>query len=236
MIGDALFRNRREAGRRLAEALAHLGGEDPLVLALPRGGVPVGFEVATALAAPLDVLLVRKIGMPGHEELAIGAVVEGADPQLVLNEALIEFARLPPGYVEEARERQLAEIERRRRLYQGTEPALPVLGRTVIVVDDGIATGATVKAAPRGIRLGRPRRLVLAVPLAPQDTLEALAGECDEIACLASPEPFHAVGLHYEDFGQTGDAEVVRLLRQARAARPGSRAAGAPLAGDARRT
>src|SRR5690348_5879897 len=211
-----LFRNRRDAGRRLAVALAPYRESRPIVIALPRGGVLVGFEVAKALAALLDVLLVRKIGAPGHEELGLGAVVDGHDPQLVLNEDLVRAVASPPGYIEAEQKRQLAEIERRRRHYIGGRPPVAVEGRPVVVVDDGIATGATVKAALRGLARNRPARLVLAVPVAPADTVEELSTECDEIVCLATPDPFYAVGPHYRDFRQTEDAEVVRLLAEAR--------------------
>ena len=220
-----IFRNRRDAGRRLAAALAPYSESRPVVLALPRGGVPVGFEVAKALAAPLDVLLVRKIGAPGDEELGLGAVVDGHDPQLVLNEDLVRAVAPPPGYIEAEEQRQLAEIERRRRHYIGDCSPIAVEGRTVIVVDDGIATGATVKAALRGLARNRPARLVLAVPVAPADSLQELSAECDEVVCLATPEPFYAVGPHYRDFRQTEDAEVVSLLDEARqwsAAEPGT--------------
>jgi putative phosphoribosyl transferase len=211
-----LFRNRRDAGRRLAVALAPYRENRPIVFALPRGGVPVGFEVAKALAAPLDVLLVCKIGAPGHEELGLGAVVDGHGPQLVLNEDIVRAVAPPPGYIEAEEQRQLAEIERRRQHYIGDRSPVAVEGRTIIVVDDGIATGATVKAALRGLARNRPARLVLAVPVAPADSLEELSAECDEVVCLATPDPFYAVGPHYRDFRQTEDAEVVRLLDEAR--------------------
>ena len=211
-----LFRNRRDAGRRLAAALGAYRESRPIVLALPRGGVPVGFEVAKALAAPLDVLLVRKIGAPGHEELGLGAVVDGHDPQLVLNEDIVRAIAPPPGYIDAEMQRQPAEIERRRQQYVGDRPPVAVEGRTVIVVDDGIATGATVKAALRGLARNHPARLVLAVPVAPADSVYELSAECDEVLCLATPDPFYAVGPHYRDFRQTEDAEVVRLLDEAR--------------------
>jgi len=215
------FENRRDAGRRLAQALAlyrdnNPQHSDPVVLALPRGGVPVGFEVATALDAPLDVLIVRKIGAPGYPELGIGAVIDGNEPHLVLNEEVIRHVNPPPDYIEAKKRRQLAEIERRRRRYVGDRPAAPVQGCTAIVVDDGIATGGTVRAALRGVARLHPARLVLAVPVAPADSLAELARECDEIVCLSTPEPFYAVGAHYRDFTQTEDDEVIRLLEQAR--------------------
>jgi putative phosphoribosyl transferase len=217
MPGDeALFDNRRDAGRQLARALAGRRDRDPVVLALPRGGVPVGFEVAKALGAPLDVLIVRKIGAPGHPELGIGAVIDGEAPHLVLNQDVLRHVKPSPAYIEAEKQRQLAEIERRRRAYVGDRPAIPVAGRTAIVVDDGIATGGTIRAALRGIADKRPARLVLAVPVAPADSLAELARDCDDIVCLATPEPFYAVGAHYRDFTQTEDDEVIRLLAEAR--------------------
>jgi putative phosphoribosyl transferase len=213
---DALFRDRRDAGRRLADTLVHYKNERLVVFALPRGGVPVGFEVAKTLAAPLEVLLVRKIGAPGQAELGLGAIVDGADPQLVLNEDVIRTVQPRPGYIEAEKQRQLTELERRRRRYVGNRPAISVEGRTAIVVDDGIATGGTVRAALRGLSRLRPARLVLAVPVAPADSLRELALECDHVVCLATPEPFFAVGQHYHDFTQTEDEEVIRLLDEGR--------------------
>jgi putative phosphoribosyl transferase len=169
-----------------------------------------------ALTAPLDVLLVRKIGAPGHEELALGAVVDGEDPQLVLNEDVVRGVAPLPGYIEAEKTRQLAEIERRRQNYLGDRPPLSAKGRVAIVVDDGIATGATVKAGLRGLARHDPARLVLAVPVAPAESLAELRGECDDVVCLATPDPFYAVGPHYRDFRQTEDAEVIRLLEEAR--------------------
>ena len=210
------FRDRREAGRRLAPALGHLAPTHPLVLALPRGGVPVAFEVAKALEAEMDLLFVRKIGAPGYAELGLGAVVDGADPQLVLNEDIMRELCPSADYVRTEMQRQLAEIERRRKTYTGNRPPVKVAGRTVIIVDDGIATGGTVKAALKGLRKNGPARLILAVPVAPDDTIAKLTTDCDEIVCLARPNPFHAVGAHYADFEQTEDAEVIRLVHDAR--------------------
>jgi putative phosphoribosyl transferase len=212
-----MFRDRQDAGDRLAGALRHLRGTDSVVLALPRGGVPVGFEVAKALSAPLDLLLVRKIGVPAHEELALGAVVDGAHPQLVLNEEVMVLADPPTGYIEAAQRKALAEIERRRRLYLADAEPIEIAERAVVVIDDGIATGATMKAALRGVRRSEPSRLVLAVPVAPRASIDELGPECDELVVLETPEPFYAVGMHYADFDQTTDEEVITLLARARA-------------------
>jgi putative phosphoribosyl transferase len=214
-----IFRDRREAGQWLSDRLGHLASSDPLVLALPRGGVPVAFEVARALDADLDLLFVRKLGAPGYEELGIGAVVDGADPQLVLNEEVVRQLAPSPNYVRSEMQRQLAEIERRRHAYLGNRAPMPVDGRTVILVDDGIATGGTVKAALKGLRKAHAGRIILAVPVAPASSVAELRGECDELICLAQPDPFFAVGAHYVAFDQTSDEEVVRLLDDAREAR-----------------
>lgn len=212
-----IFANRSEAGRELADALASLRNRDPVVLALPRGGVPVGFEIARALGAPLDVVLVRKIGAPGQPELAAGAVVDGERVEIVRNEDVVRMLGLSDAWIERAAAREVEEIERRRRLYLGEREPVPVAGRTAIVVDDGIATGATMRAALRAVRRQRPRHLVLAVPLAPAETVEALRGEVDEVVCLAMPEPFGAIGYFYDDFRQTDDEEVRDLLARANA-------------------
>ncbi|HYX46035.1 MAG TPA: phosphoribosyltransferase [Sphingomicrobium sp.] len=209
------FADRREAGRRLANSLVRFAGPETLVLALPRGGVPVGFEVAQALGAELDVLVVRKIGAPFHEELGIGAIVDGTPPKAVINEELARSVGATTEYLESQKLKQIAEIERRKRAYRGDRPNPEVPGRTVIVVDDGIATGGTVKAALRALRAQHPRRLILAVPVAPPDTLAELESECDEVVCLERPSLFYAVGSFYENFSQTEDAEVVSLLAEA---------------------
>lgn len=206
------FENREEAGRRLARRLAHLRDDKPLVLALPRGGVPVAAEIARALRAPLDVILVRKIGVPGQPELALGAVVDGARAHTVVNHELMDMLGISETYLAEQSERQLAEIERRRRIYVGNRPYLDIIGRTVIVVDDGIATGSTVLAALEAVRQARPRRVVLAVPVAPSDTASSLREQVDELICLMTPASFGAISRFYADFHQVGDDEVVRYL------------------------
>jgi len=208
------FHDRREAGRLLATELKHLEQEDPLILALPRGGVPVAYEIAKALHAELDLLIVRKLGAPGHNELGIGAVIDGAHPQLVLNQSARQLGA-SERYIRAEMDRQLQEIDRRRYMYRGNRPLPDATGRTVIIVDDGIATGGTVRAALRGLRASRPRRLVLAVPVSARDTAAQLADECDELVCLLMPEPFHAVSAHYLDFAQTTDREVIDLLASA---------------------
>ncbi len=221
-----ILSNRQDAGRRLARELLRFRGSDVVVLALPRGGVPVGFEIAQALDAPLDLVLVRKIGAPFQRELAVAAVVDGETPETVTNEDVLAELSLTPDYVREEAAHELREIERRRRLYLEGRPPLPVEGRTAIVVDDGIATGATMRAALHAVRRRRPARLVLAVPVAPPDTIEELRGEVDEVVCLATPAFFGAIGAFYDDFRQLEDDEVRELL--ARAAR---RPAAAPAAG-----
>lgn len=219
--GSTVFADRHEAGRRLVPALSKFKDRNPIVLALPRGGVPVAFEVAQALNAPLDVVLVRKIGAPGHEELGLGAIVDGAHPQVVMNEEIVRAVQPPSAYLEGETSRQLAEIERRRRIYRGGEAPLAVSGRTVIVVDDGIATGGTMKAVLKALSNAKPARLVLAIPVAPADSIASLSADADEIICLSTPDPFFAVGMHYRDFRQTSDDEVIQLLRRASLARQG---------------
>ncbi|MGJ3263396.1 MAG: phosphoribosyltransferase [Salinarimonas sp.] len=211
-----MFKDRTDAGRRLAQALAAHAGEGTIVLALPRGGVPVAAEVARALGAPLDLVMVRKIGAPGHAEYGIGAVVDGRDPQVVIDEETARMAGADAAYLEDTKSRELAEIERRRRAYLGDREPLDVAGRTVIVVDDGVATGSTAKAALRALKKAGAARRILAVPVAPIETVEALRAEADEVVALTTPYPFHAVGLYYEDFDQTTDEEVVAALEAAR--------------------
>lgn len=215
------FRNRREAGQRLAERLSSYEASTPLVLALPRGGVPVAFEVAEALRAPLDILLVRKIGAPGQPELGIGAIVEGTPPRLVLNEDLVRRVGAGPAYLLAEERRQAEEMDRRRRLYRGDRPLMPVDGRCVILVDDGIATGGTVRAALSALVEMGPSRLVLAVPVAPPDSLAMLRKLADDVVCLVTPTFFQAVGTFYDDFDQTTDSEVLGLLDLAEVRSPG---------------
>ena len=209
-----IFADRVEAGQLLAKRLAELNLANPTVLALPRGGVPVALEVAKVLQAPLDLLLVRKIGVPYQPELALGAVVDGDNPQVVINEDVKRAARVSDEEFEAIKVRELQEIERRRALYVGDRKRIAVEGTAAIVIDDGIATGATMLAALRALRQVKPKKLVLAVPVAPYDTIERLRAEVDEIVCLESPEPFYAIGLHYHDFGQVSDEEVAELLAE----------------------
>jgi putative phosphoribosyl transferase len=209
-----MFADRRTAGRELSGRLQHLRKEKPLVLALPRGGVPVGFEIAAGLDAPLDIVLVRKIGVPWQPELALGAVVDGADPQVLINADLATELAIGEGYIKNETARQLQEIERRRQTYLGDRSPIPLAGRSVIVVDDGIATGSTVRAALRAVRKAGAGKIVLAVPVAPEDTVDELRAEVDEIVCLALPNPFIAVGAHYAEFPQLADADVVTLLAE----------------------
>lgn len=214
------FADRRAAGRALARRLTETGDgagafDNPVVLALPRGGVPVGLEIALALRAPLDLVMVRKIGLPWQPELAAAAVVDGEDPQLVLNEDVVRAGGMGIAELEAGRARELAEIERRRGIYLRDRSPVPVVGADAIVVDDGIATGATMRAALMGVRVRRPRSLTLAVPVASGEALEVLRPEADALFCLLVPSPFYAIGAHYADFEQVSDAEVVEMLREA---------------------
>lgn len=211
-----MFADRHDAGRRLADRLIGFKNQNPVVLALPRGGVAVGVEIAIALKAPLDLVLVRKIGVPWQPELAVGAVVDGQQPETFINREVLESLNIPESYVAEEAARQLAEIERRRGLYLDGRPRIEVRDRTAVVVDDGIATGATVRVALRAVRRAAPARLVLATPVAPASTIAALRSEVDEIVCPLIPEDFGALSLHYADFDQVSDDEVIRLIGQAR--------------------
>jgi putative phosphoribosyl transferase len=210
-----MFRDRKDAGERLAERLAHHKDRRPVVLALPRGGVAVALEIARRLAAPLDIVLVRKIGVPWQPELALGAVTDGAQPEVYLDERMVRDLAIPDDYVKEAVARETAELERRRQAYCAGRPPVEVAGRTAIVVDDGIATGATMRVALRAVRRRGPARLVLAAPVAAPETLAALAAEADEAVCVKAPAGLGAIGFHYEDFHQMSDAEVTALLAQA---------------------
>jgi putative phosphoribosyl transferase len=209
-----LFTDRQDAGRQLAERLLTLKEKNPVVLALARGGVPVGFEIASTLRAPLDLVLVRKIGSPNDEELAVGAVADGDDPDLVNEAHLVADLNISPEYLKDGKLEALREIERRRRVYLGDRQPVDVAGRTAIVVDDGVATGATMLATLRGIRRRNPARIVLAVPVAPKHALEQLRREVDETICLHMPTFFYAVGQFYTRFPQLRDQEVTALLER----------------------
>ncbi|MFJ9771333.1 phosphoribosyltransferase family protein [Kitasatospora sp. NPDC101157] len=208
------FTDRTEAGRRLAARLAHLAGPDTVVVALPRGGVPVAAEVATALDAPLDICVIRKLGVPYQPELAMGAI--GEDGVRVLNEQVLRLAGVGDEQLAQVERRERTELARRARRYRGDRPASDLRGRTVIVVDDGIATGSTARAACRIVRARGAARVVLAVPVAPRDWTDRLTEVADELVCVDTPSPFFAIGEFYADFSQTGDEEVLRLLAEAR--------------------
>jgi len=211
----ARFRNRRDAGRRLAGKLREYAGrDDVIVLALPRGGVPVAFEIATALQVPLDVFVVRKLGLPWHEELAMGALASGG--VRVLDEDLIRVARVSYDDIERVTSIEQAELERRERRYRGDRLFPDVSDKTVILVDDGLATGSTMRAGVSALRRENPARIIVAVPVAAPETCNAFRDIADEIVCAETPEPFMAVGLWYDDFNQTTDDEVHDLLEQAR--------------------
>jgi erythromycin esterase-like protein/predicted phosphoribosyltransferase len=218
-MNSKIFQNRREAGRQLAEKLtAYADRRDVAVLALPRGGVPVAYEVARALRAPLDVFVVRKLGLPGHEELAMGAVATGG--VRVLNQELVAGLGLPPHLIDTVTAREREELKRRERVYRGGRPPPDVRGRTVILIDDGLATGATMQAAIKALRELAPARVIVAVPTAPEDTCQSLRAEADEVICDITPEPFLGVGVWYADFSQTSDDEVRTLLAQSVEAEP----------------
>jgi predicted phosphoribosyltransferase len=209
-----LYRDRFDAGRALAARLSRYAGRnDVVVLALPRGGVPVGFEVAQALGAPLDIFLVRKLGVPGHEELAMGALASGGTR--VLNAEVVRALRIPEEVIDAVAREEGRELERRERAYRGGRPPADVRGKIVILVDDGLATGSTMRAAVAALRKQQPGRVVVAVPVGAQETCEELRAEADEVVCARMPESFFAVGQWYDDFSQTTDDEVRDLLHQA---------------------
>jgi putative phosphoribosyl transferase len=210
-----MFVDRADAGRRLAAKLTHLRDRRPIVLALPRGGVAVGFEIARALEAPLDIVLVRKIGVPWQPELAVGAIVDGARIDRVIDRNLVAMLSIPEDYLEKEADRQAREIERRRKVYFGDRAPIDIAGRSVIVTDDGIATGSTMRAVLLALRRRSPARIILAIPVAPPDSIASLAAEADEIVCLATPAVFGAISQFYEDFHQVDDAEVVAGLARA---------------------
>jgi predicted phosphoribosyltransferase len=210
---DTRFQDRTEAGRLLANALVDYADRgDVLVLALPRGGVPVAFEVAQALHAPLDVFLARKLGVPGHEELAMGALASGG--MRVINDEVVQALDIPPDVIDSVAAVEERELQRRERAYRGDRPSLDVAGRTVILIDDGLATGSTMKAAIAALRQLNVGRIVVAVPTSSPSTCDEIGALADECVCLLEPEPFHAVGLWYHDFSQTTDEEVRDLLQR----------------------
>ena len=219
-MSDGRFIDRRDAGRQLAQRVAALKLDSPIVYALPRGGVPVAAEIAAVLHAPLDLVLVRKIGAPMQPELAVGAIVDGETPELVINDDIARQTGADREYIDHACKRELAEIERRRARYLPNRPRPDPKGRTVIVVDDGIATGATAIAALRALKKRGAARLIVAVPVAPPDTVERLQEEADEVICLMQPLDFWGISGFYLDFHQLEDAEVTRAL-EAAAARSG---------------
>ncbi|MUG93623.1 phosphoribosyltransferase [Scytonema sp. UIC 10036] len=205
------FRNRTEAGKILATKLTDYANRpDVLVLGLPRGGVPVAFEVAKALNAPLDVCLVRKLGVPGHKELAIGAIATSG--VRVINENVVHLLRIPKQTIDRVVAMEMQELERRNRVYRGNRPLIEVKNHTIILVDDGIATGSTIRAAIATLKQQLPKELIVAVPVAPPSTCDELEAEVDKVVCVVMPEALHAIGIWYEDFEQTSDAKVCEIL------------------------
>jgi putative phosphoribosyl transferase len=207
-----IFADRSEAGRLLAERVAELGLARPLVLALPRGGVPVGAEIARKLDAPLDVAFVRKLGAPGQPELAIGAIADGDAPEIVLNDKLVRVLGLTEDYIAAQAARELIAIEQRRREYAGVRPSVELAARAIVVVDDGVATGMTMRAALRHVRRQAPARVIAAAPVASREAARMLRREADDAVCLSAPRGFGSVGSYYREFTQVSDAEVAQLL------------------------
>jgi putative phosphoribosyl transferase len=222
----ARFRDRREAGRRLAQSLApYANRDDVVILALPRGGVPVAFEVARALGAPLDVFPVRKLGAPGHPEFAIGAIAAGG--VRILTKDAIEELGISPAVVEQVAERERLELERRDKVYHGDRPKPPLKGKTVLVMDDGLATGSTMEAAVSALRQYQPAKIIVAAPVGASETCRRMRAVADDVVCLETPEPFNAVGSWYQVFDQTTDAEVIELLQAASSNHPAAPRGGA---------
>ena len=225
MHARPLFKDRPSAGRELARRVACLGLDDPIILAMPRGGVPIAVEIARELAAPIELIFVRKIGVPLQPELAAAAVVDGSDAEIVANEDVMAHAGLTHSTIRELARAELMEINRRRRVYLEGRARVPLEGRELIVVDDGIATGASIRVALAALRRKNPKRVVLAIPVAPREIVDELRTEVDDIVCLATPDPFFAIGAHYEDFHQVPDREVMRCLDEAGAIAPRTSAA-----------
>lgn len=209
-----MFTDRREAGQRLLKRLGSLDPENTIIVALPRGGLPVADVIAKALGVPLDIVFVRKVGLPGHPEFAVAAVTDGENPNITVNEDVARMTGLNHADIARLAERELPEIHRRRKIYLNGRPSLSLAGKIVVVVDDGIATGATMRAALRLVRDQDPARLIVAIPVGPTATIAALESECDEVICLECPADFRAVGLHYRDFGQVSDVTVSKILER----------------------
>jgi predicted phosphoribosyltransferase len=213
----AIFRDRLDAGKRLAQDLMEYANrEDVVVLGLPRGGVPVAYEVAKALDAPLDIFIVRKLGLPGHEELAMGAIASGG--VRVLNQDVVQALDIPERVIDAVARREQQELERREKIYRGNRPKPVLKDKTVILIDDGLATGASMRAAVAGLRAQHPAHIIVAVPTAAPETCEAFEDTVDEIVCATTPQPFYGVGLWYQDFSQVTDEEVRQLLQNAKSA------------------
>ncbi|MCG3205899.1 MAG: putative phosphoribosyl transferase [Elusimicrobia bacterium] len=210
-----MFRNRSEAGRKLAQRLSSYRDENPVIVALPRGGVPIGYEVAQHMSAPLDVLIVRKIGYPGQPELAIGAIADGEKGEVVMNNGMVGETEIPPNYIKEEIATKLKEISEMEDIFRSHRPAIKVKNRTVIAVDDGIATGATMRVVVKRLKRENPKKIIVATPVASQEAVDLLKNEADEIVCLDVPVPFMAVGAFYKDFRPVSNEEVIGCLDQA---------------------